>query len=526
MKRLIMFILILILLADGRVIVVPDSIQTITGGLNAAGYGDTVLVKPGEYIENITWPTTDGIKLYSANGPDTTIINGDRINRVIDIGSNITRATEIKGFEISGGAASQAAGIYCQGSPSIIGNKIKFNTCNGERNYGGGIFCDNNTSPLIMNNEITDNICTDSATWNYGAGIYVDMYSTAEICYNLISRNTCSKGYWNYGAGIYVGLRGDPFIYQNLVLDNYATDGERGHGAGIYVDNQAHALIFSNIILMNHCTSRLWNYGAGIKVSGNANIINNTIVDNACSGGSWNYGGGIYIENNDTAWIKNNIIVQNSSSSGSGIYCNGFSINSYNDVWNNIGGNYFGCSPGPGDISEAPLFVAGANGLYYLSQAAAGQPQTSPCVDAGDTLLASFPLTLDSLIRSWTTRTDSVPDLLALDMGYHYPTTLVAGAKEIAANNNLSTIIIIPNPFHNHVTLKVPKEKSSWAKLEIFDVMGRFIYNSDEPIISDRKLNFIWNGRDNQGKILSGGVYFFRLNLENALYNGRFVKLN
>ena len=201
MKRIIMSILLLIILVYGRIIMVPDSIQTINGGLNAAGYGDTVLVKPGEYIENITWPATDGIKLYSAYGPDTTLINGDRIDRVISFGSNITRATEIKGFEISGGAASQAAGIYCQGSPSIINNKIKFNTCIGERNYGGGIYCDNSTSPLIINNEITDNICTDSATWNYGAGIYVDMYSTAEICYNLIARNTCSKGYWNYGAG-------------------------------------------------------------------------------------------------------------------------------------------------------------------------------------------------------------------------------------------------------------------------------------------------------------------------------------
>ncbi len=504
---------------------IPDSIQSITGGLNAAGYGDTVLVKPGEYIENITWPATDGIKLYSAYGPDTTLINGDRIDRVINFGSNITRATEIKGFEISGGAASQAAGIYCQGSPSIIDNKIKFNICNGERNYGGGIYCDNSTSPLIMNNEIIDNICTDSATWNYGAGIYVDMYSTAEICYNLITRNTCSKGYWNYGAGIYVGLRGDPFIYQNLIMDNYATDGERGHGAGIYVANQAHALIFSNIVLNNHCNSILWNYGAGIKVSGHANIINNTIVDNVCSGGSWNYGGGIYIDNNDTAWIKNNIIVQNSSSSGSGIYSNGVCINSYNDVWNNIGGNYFGCSPGPGDISQAPLFVAGTNGLYYLSQIEAGQPQTSPCVDAGDTLLATYPLMLDSLLRSWTTRTDSVPDISTIDMCYHYPTTLTNGIFEKITNNNLFTIQAAPNPFRNRIKFEIPQQKSGKIRLMISDIAGRKVYHSEQSAGNSESKTVFWDGLDNQGVSVPEGVYFYRLIIDDAVFSGRFIKI-
>ena len=71
--------------------------------------------------------------------------------------------------------------------------------------------------------------------------------------------------------------------------------------------------------------------------------------------------------------------------------------------------------PGSGNLDADPLFVPGPLGDFYLSSAFAGQPATSPAVDAGsDTAIA---LGLDALV----TRTDSVPDTGIADMGYHYP---------------------------------------------------------------------------------------------------------
>ncbi len=55
--------------------------------------------------------------------------------------------------------------------------------------------------------------------------------------------------------------------------------------------------------------------------------------------------------------------------------------------------------------------MTGPLGDYYLSQTAAGQAQTSPCVDAGDPL-ATLPY--------GTTRTDEVPDAPPADIGFHY----------------------------------------------------------------------------------------------------------
>ena len=54
-------------------------------------------------------------------------------------------------------------------------------------------------------------------------------------------------------------------------------------------------------------------------------------------------------------------------------------------------------------------------GDYYLSQRSAGQPVTSPAVNAG--ILQASDVGLDAR----TTRTDSVGDTGAVDLGFHYP---------------------------------------------------------------------------------------------------------
>ena len=50
---------------------------------------------------------------------------------------------------------------------------------------------------------------------------------------------------------------------------------------------------------------------------------------------------------------------------------------SCNNVWNNEGGDYEGCSGGVGAISANPLFVDEAVGDYHLQLG-------SPCIDTGD----------------------------------------------------------------------------------------------------------------------------------------------
>jgi hypothetical protein len=505
----------------GRVIVVPDSAATIAAGLGMAGYGDTVLVKPGQYEENIVWPGTGGIKLYSEAGPDSTVIAGGGNGRVIQFGSGLTRATEIRGFGITGGKTNSGAGIYTQGSPTIAGNKVHDNVCRGGRDYGGGIYCDYGSAPLVTDNEITDNVCSDTNTWNYGGGVFVDMNSAPEICHNLIARNVCSQGYWNYGAGIYVDMRASPVIYQNVIMGNLDTLGDRGHGAGILSEAASSVLVFSNLFINNRNRSGLWNYGGGFEGSGT--LISNTFVGNSCIGGNWAYGGAVSVYVNDTVYLKNNVVAQNSAGNGGGIcrYDNTGTVlvNQYNDVWNNAGGNYSGCSAGPGDISQDPLFAAGPHGQYCLSQIAAGQPQNSPCRDAGDTLASTSPLNLDSLLRSWTTRTDSFVDVGALDMGYHYPMGLFVGIEERPHAQRMPQVIVAPNPFQTVVSFTIPPARE--VRLAVSDVAGRVVYQARRTGGGD----VLWNGVDLRGQQVPTGVYFYRLTVDDAEGSGRLVKL-
>ncbi|MEO0108572.1 MAG: right-handed parallel beta-helix repeat-containing protein, partial [candidate division WOR-3 bacterium] len=423
--------------AGATTIRVPSQQPTIQAGLNAANSGDTVLVAAGNYKERLTWPSRDGIKLISESGPEATMIDGDTQGIVVTIGSAATRATLIKGFKITRGrgSGSGVAGISCSyASPSIIGNRVT-------RNHGIGISLNYTTNALVLGNEIDGNWVDAYSGWNYGGGMYVSGLNPSarpEICYNYIHHDTLRNGYWNYGAGLYCDA--NAIIYQNIFEANAALDSSRGHGAGIYINSSRSPIIFCNLFLNNRCQVVLWNYGAAIKNNGNWPIIvNNTFSGNVCTGGTWNYGGAIYNDIRCTTIVKNNIFANNQATSGSAIYnwdysgSAGLVVSSYNDYYNNT---LSGVTMGPGDITSNPLFTTGWAGNFFLSQTAAGQPLTSPCVNAGDTLLMTTPLVLDSLLRVWTTRTDTVPDQNALDMGYHYvPPQLGPAAHDVACTH-------------------------------------------------------------------------------------------
>jgi len=78
--------------------------------------------------------------------------------------------------------------------------------------------------------------------------------------------------------------------------------------------------------------------------------------------------------NSSTLSIFNNILV---NGTGFGVKARDNLTISYNNVWNNAGGNYVNCEGGLGAISVDPLF-SGADTLRY------GLSTNSPCIDAGD----------------------------------------------------------------------------------------------------------------------------------------------
>src|SRR6266542_2986423 len=140
------------------IIHVPSDQPSIQAAINAAGNGDTVLVAPGTYFENIDF-LGRAITLQSQSGAAVTTINGQGLGPVVMIHSGESASTVLQGFTITNGSANFASqysggGIYISNaSPSILNNVISGNyTCDS----GGGIFSGSG-SPLIQGNTITNN---------------------------------------------------------------------------------------------------------------------------------------------------------------------------------------------------------------------------------------------------------------------------------------------------------------------------------------------------------------------------------
>ena len=217
---------------SATIIHVPGQYVTIQAGVDAASYGDTVLVAPGVYMENVL---VDSVSIYLASNyllsHDTldianTIIDGDSSGTVVRLENSEDSTAIICGFTIRRGFSSDGGGISCiSSSPKICHNIIIYNT--GPR-------------------------------YNYGAGIYI-AGSHPIIEDNIIANNSA-----NHGGGIDIGNQSNPLIFRNIIYRNSA-------GGGVECLSSNLQLI-SNVIVMN-------SFGVQLNASGGT-LVNNIIVRN------------------------------------------------------------------------------------------------------------------------------------------------------------------------------------------------------------------------------------------------------
>jgi len=313
-----------------------DSIQK---GINAASYGDTVMVADGIYRETIKM--IPGIVLLGSGMNWCIIYPAGRSVRDIVYGAD---SAVIEGFHITGWQPGH--GEFCVGIYNSVDSKLKRISNNKISQCDVGIVQDANT-------EISINIIEDNQT-----GI-----SSGFGDKSLIINNT----FTNNHRGISLWVSGGPTVINNLIMV-----GPEDYSQGIYGDFLDSVFIENNLIVGPE-----WNAVGVYKFSGHfetAPIRNNTLISDGLYG--------VVRIAHFSNEIKNNIISE-------GLYGiatyqeDGYTCNpqvSYNDLWNNTQ-NYYTQEGGGvdtslgGNIYLDPMFLGGND--YHLQYG-------SPCIDAGD----------------------------------------------------------------------------------------------------------------------------------------------
>jgi len=145
--------------ATAATIHVPGGHPTIQAGIDAASFGDTVLVACGTYYEhNIEMES--GICLTSETGQaDCVTIDAQREGRVLSC-YGLDKGTMVVGLTLTNGdiQASNGGGISCRYSlVTFVNCVVSRNRAVGYRCRGGGMYCIGSNAPTLVNCVFTDN---------------------------------------------------------------------------------------------------------------------------------------------------------------------------------------------------------------------------------------------------------------------------------------------------------------------------------------------------------------------------------
>ncbi len=319
---------------------------TIQHGIDVSSHGDTVLVHPGVYKENINFKgknITVGSLFVTTGDEDyilQTVIDGKRNDHVVTFASGEAATAKLSGFTITKGYAHGAVW------PGFS---------------GGGISCSNYSSPTLTHLRVSGNEAVQE-----GGGLYFDH------CSSTIQDVTVAN---NLAGGSGGGIR---YSYGSVSLENVIIthNTARGDGAGIQFYH-AEGTVKNALIADNSGGAK----GGGLMFDGcSPTFINVTIVGNWTAG----YGGALNVSYMSQPKLVNSIVWGNSPEQ---IYFDtdwsdeAVTIE-YSDVQGGAAGIVTnGHGPvywGSGNMDTSPRLVSVGLGNYHLAD-------DSPCINAGKT---------------------------------------------------------------------------------------------------------------------------------------------
>lgn len=462
MKKFFLFVLLFTAAVSHAVVkTVPAQYSTIQAAINASANGDTVLVSPGTYFENINFRgkkivlTSEYYVTQNTASIYATVINGSTPSQpdsgscvIINNGEDST--TVLQGFAITGGTGTKwndehSAGLYRE---------------------GGGILVQY-SSPVIKDNIIYNNVINNVTGVNSTGGGGIRIGDSYVRFYNNIVMNNSAR----YGAGIVLNYCGGEYK-NNIVCSNY---GSYQYGAG------------SGFWLNGHFTR--------------ATIIeNNTVAGNSATASI----SGIFGNGAVAATIQNNIIWGNTSPNLTQITGSGFTLR-YNDIQ---GGPSFS-----GNINVNPQF---RDSNYVLTPG-------SPCIDKGDS--SSQYNDLEDPNNTGFAKYPSLGGLRNDIGAYGGPFARILTGQLIGVNDpsvNIPSYFRLfqnyPNPFNpvTKISFELPAQGN--VEVRVYDASGRETALLFSGVKSSGRHELLFDASK-----LSSGVYFYTMKTDKILLTRKMV---
>lgn len=263
-------------LENGQYLDVPTEFETIQAAINSSESGDTILVQPGIYIENINFNAKNIVvgSLLMTTGDTSyisrTVLDGGRSGRVISFENGEDSTAYLIGFTITNGETEdftcQAININGSG-PNLLDLIVEGNG----GTWGGSIIgIGDGANPILRRVIVKDNY------GGYSGGAISIYYESEPILENVIITGTRT---YEGGFGGMIVMSGSSVVIRNVEIRNNKTGGDFGiiQYDGLSIGNSD--VFMENVII---CCE-----GSGGLIGLNANItmINVVSADFSCEFG-------------------------------------------------------------------------------------------------------------------------------------------------------------------------------------------------------------------------------------------------
>jgi hypothetical protein len=421
---------------------------TIQSAMDAASYGDTVLVMPGTYYDCTHLDSharlccvlmKSGVCLRGQTGqPADVTIDAQQLGRAISSRfgdpSTIIRDITLTGAWIDGFDLGRwGGGLHCEGSSPLVENCI----FTGNGGYSGTAMACWASSPTIRNCRFIDNDAQGD-----GAGLIALQGSGPVIEDCLFTGNEAQMDggalYFSNSSGVVSGC---------LFAENVAGF----WGAGIYAQSSSTLVIRHCTFCLNHCHGD----GSGICASSDASLTleQSIIAFNTGAPGISTLAGG------DPASI--------------GVLC----CDVYGHPEDNYGGAMLDQTGLNDNISADPCFCDLSNDAFTLWN-------YSPCAQAGCGTIGAYP------VACWDAQEIAGP-----------------GAIPAAREGRLG-VCASPNPFSLTTSLLLTLSRPGAVHVGIFDMAGREVRSLLVDGAAGEASGLTWDGCDRAGALVPAGVYW------------------